>query len=224
MSNERDTAGDLEQPLRDQAYSQFTRKLLAQQFRPGQFISQRELVEGTGLPLGAIREILPRLEAEGLLRTIPRRGMQVAPIDLNLIREAFQFRLFMEREAVALFAAQAPEAETARLRRAHEEILELARTAKSSPTIDAKAQAVDWNLHDTIITATDNSILAKAYLVNSVKIRLIHQERFRIAGRIETAMTEHLDIIAAFEARDPQAAVLAITRHIENARRIALDL
>ncbi len=213
-----------EQPLRDQAYKAFTRQLLTQQFRPGQFISQRELVAGTGLPLGAIREILPRLEAEGLVRTIPRRGMQVAPVDLDLIREAFQFRLFMEREAAALFATTAPDATIAELRRTHEEIVAEVRTTPGGPALDARAQAVDRSLHDTVITATGNAIIAKAYLVNSVKIHLIHQERLRIAGRIETAMAEHLAVIAAFEARDPEAAVLAITRHIDNARRIALDL
>ncbi|RVC40016.1 GntR family transcriptional regulator, partial [Mesorhizobium sp. M4B.F.Ca.ET.088.02.2.1] len=106
--------------LREKAYASFTRHLLARDLRPGQFVSQRELVAFTGLPLGAIREIVPRLEAEGLLTTIPQRGMQIAHIDINLIREAFQFRLFMEREAVALFTVSAADAELARLRREHE--------------------------------------------------------------------------------------------------------
>jgi hypothetical protein len=45
-------------------------------------------VELTGLTLGAIRELVPRLEAEGLIKTVPQRGMQVAHVDLNLIRDA----------------------------------------------------------------------------------------------------------------------------------------
>ena len=98
--------------LRERAYASFTRHLLARDLRPGQFVSQRELVAFTGLPLGAIREIVPRLEAEGLLTTIPQRGMQIAHIDINLIREAFQFRLFMEREAVALFTVNASDGQT----------------------------------------------------------------------------------------------------------------
>src|ERR671912_1751488 len=96
--------------LRERAYDSFTRHLLARDIRPGQFVTQRELVELTGLTLGAIRELVPRLEAEGLIKTVPQRGMQVAHVDLNLIRDAFQFRLFMEREAVAIFTAEAPDA------------------------------------------------------------------------------------------------------------------
>ena len=93
--------------LRDQAYEGYTRSLLAREIAPGQFITQRELVEITGYPLGAIRELVPRLEAEGLIRTVPHRGMQVPQVDLNLIRNAFQFRLFMEEAAVRIFAREA---------------------------------------------------------------------------------------------------------------------
>ena len=82
--------------LREQAYVGYTRSLLANEIKPGQFITQRELVAITGLPLGAIRELVPRLEAEGLIRTAPHRGMQVPQVDINLVRNAFQFRLFLE--------------------------------------------------------------------------------------------------------------------------------
>ena len=37
---------------------------------------------------GAIRELIPRLEADGLIRTVPQRGMQVAQVDVRLIRDA----------------------------------------------------------------------------------------------------------------------------------------
>jgi DNA-binding GntR family transcriptional regulator len=94
--------------LRERAYDAFTQRIFARDIKPGQFVSQRELVELTGVPLGAIRELVPRLEAEGLIVTIPQRGMQVAHADLRLIRNAFQFRLFLEREAVMAFAEAAP--------------------------------------------------------------------------------------------------------------------
>ena len=87
--------------LRDQAYQRFTRGLLEREIRAGQFVSQRELTEITGMPLGAIRELIPRLEADGLIRTVPQRGMQVAQVDVRLIRDAFGFRVLIEREAAS---------------------------------------------------------------------------------------------------------------------------
>ena len=208
--------------LREKAYASFTRHLLARDVRPGQFVSQRELVALTGLPLGAIRELVPRLEAEGLLTTIPQRGIQIAHIDLTLIRDAFQFRLFMEKEAVALFTTTASDILLAALRREHEEMLAKGLSGALTPEIVEQAQAIDWNLHDTIIDSVGNEIIAKAYRVNSIKMRLINQERFRIDGRVVPVMREHLVILDAIESREPQRAVNAITQHIANARNLAL--
>ena len=59
--------------LRERAYDEFTHHLLRSNIKPGQFVSQRELVALTGQPLGAIRELIPRLETEGLIVTVPQR-------------------------------------------------------------------------------------------------------------------------------------------------------
>ena len=74
--------------LRDRAYESFRQHLLALDIRPGQFISQRELVALTGLSLAAIRETIPRLEADGLIVTVPKRGLRIAALDLKLVRNA----------------------------------------------------------------------------------------------------------------------------------------
>lgn len=209
--------------LREKAYASFTRSLLANDVRPGQFISQRELVALTGMPLGAIRELVPRLEAEGLIKTVPQRGMQIAHIDLNLIRDAYQYRLFMEKEAMALFVGTASDRDIAALRAAHEDILERAAAGIDQALID-EAQAVDWGLHDTIIDALGNEIITKAYRVNSIKIRLIRKELTRIDGHVVDVMKEHLGVIAAMETRDPLRAAEALAAHITVARNRALGM
>ena len=65
------------------------------------------------MPLGAVREMIPRLEAAGLVKTVPQRGLQVAHVDLKLIRNAFQVRSMIEREAVLNFVRCASDAELA---------------------------------------------------------------------------------------------------------------
>ena len=210
--------------LREQAYDSFTRHLLARDVRPGQFISQRELVELTGLPLGAIRELVPRLEAEGLIKTVPQRGMQVAHIDLTLIRDAYQFRLFLEREAVALFAERAPDELLAKLRADHERVLERVARDGNTPDVIAEAQAVDWGMHDTIIDALGNEIISKTYRVNAIKTRLIRAELVRIDPVVAPVMREHLGILEAIETRDGAKAAAAIAAHIDNARNRAMGI
>jgi len=221
------SAGEVPQPqkLRERAYDRFTRHLLARDIQPGQFLSQRELVELTGLPLGAIRELIPRLEAEGLIRTVPQRGMQVAHVDVDLIRNAFQFRLFLEREATALYTEKASDAEIAALLEAHRIIV---RRAEAGP-IDAKlisdAEEVDRALHHAIIDHLDNAIISEAYRVNWIKVHLTRNYETRMLAHIVIdVMRDHLAVLDAMVRRDVAGAVAAMTAHISNARNRALGL
>lgn len=214
----------IRQSRRSKAYDSFTEHLLARDIHPGQFISQRELVEITGMPLGAIRELIPRLETDGLITTVPQRGMQIAHIDLDLVRNAFQLRIFLELEAARLFTRQASDETLLALRKEHEDVLTAAADGITTTLLE-HAQNVDWSLHDRIIDALDNEIISKIYKVNSVKIRLIRQERFRLTENLlQNVMHDHLAIIAAFEKRDPELAANCLRQHLENARGRALGL
>ena len=129
------------------------------------------------MSLGAIRELIPRLEADGLIRTVPQRGMQVAQVDVSLIRNAFQFRLMHRaRGRGAVRAERAPTSEFDRLQQAHEAVLAAAAKAVT-PALIARAQAVDDGMHATIVDALGNDIVSNTYRVNSLKIRLIRQSR-----------------------------------------------
>jgi DNA-binding GntR family transcriptional regulator len=210
--------------LREQAYQSFTERLLARDIRPGQFVSQRELVGITGMSLGAIRELIPRLEADGLIKTVPQRGMQIAHVDLNLIRNAFQFRLILEKEAVTQFVETASDDELQALRQVHQATLTEAGRGVT-PDLLRRAQQMDWDLHDLMIDRLGNDIISSAYRVNSIKIRLIIFERVRMLPElVVSVMNEHLPIITALQRRDAAAAVVAIEAHIGSARARALQI
>jgi DNA-binding GntR family transcriptional regulator len=210
--------------LREQAYESFTRALLSLDLRAGQFVSQRELVALTAMPLGAIRELIPRLEADGLIRTVPQRGMQIANVDLKLIRNAFQLRMILEREAAVQFAASASAETIEGLAEAHQDIVVRAEK-KVTPTLLREAQEVDWRLHDLIIDSMGNEIVSEIYRVNSIKIRLIRLERVLLNPEVLLpAMREHLSIIDAFRTRDPVAVGQAMEHHLTHARNRALGV
>ncbi len=210
--------------LRELAYGEFTQRLLSSDIKPGQFISQRELAELTGLPLGAIRELIPRLEVEGLIVTVPQRGMQVAQVDLALIRSAFQFRQFLEVNATTEFVRRASDDNIARLREAHERIIARARSQRDA-TLIADAEKTDQDLHETIIDHLENEIISKAYRVNWIKTRLIRQSSTRLYDDLVLpVMMEHMAVIRAIEARDASGAAEAMAAHIESARRRAIDI
>ena len=208
---------------RAQAYQGFTRQILSGGILPGQFISQRELMTLLDMPLGAVREMIPRLEAGGLIKTVPQRGLQIAHVDLKLIRNAFQVRSMIEREAVLNFVHGASDVELLAIEASHQAILARASAMADSGKEDAhlldEAQALDWGLHDRMVDALGNEIISEIYRVNSLRVRLIKLEHSVITPtRLIPAMQEHLRFIAALRQRDAARAVELLEDHINSAR------
>ncbi|MEO9826366.1 MAG: GntR family transcriptional regulator [Paracoccaceae bacterium] len=210
--------------LRDHAYSNFTEKLLARDIQPGQIVSQRELVELTGMPLAAIREMIPRLEADGLIQTVPKRGLQILSIDVELVRNAFQLRGIIEGEAIAEFCANASDDEIEELEQQHQDARVAAATAMSSDVLHT-AQKVDWAFHDLIVDKMENALISDIHRVNAIKIRLIRNSDTRMLPELVVpVLDEHLAVIAALKNRDTPSAVRAIHVHISSAKRRALGV
>jgi DNA-binding GntR family transcriptional regulator len=206
------------------AYESFSEKIMSAQIRSGQFVSQRELAEQLGLPLGAVREMIPRLEAARLIVTVPKRGLQVASVDLKLVRNAFQVRIMIECEAVRHFTRTATDQELDALEAAHRDILQRAEVAHDREALDADARAVDWGMHDRMVDAMGNDILSEIYRVNSLHVRLIRIDADRVVrARVLPAMQEHLVIIAALRKRNELAATAAMTAHIESSKQRVLE-
>lgn len=211
--------------LRVKAYERFRDQILQARIRPGQVLSQRELTELLGVPLAAVRELVPRLETEGLLRTIPQRGLQIAHVDLKLIHNAYHLRRLLEVEAATRFAASVSENDLALAEEAHRRIVERARHAPVDASLLADASAVDSGFHELMIDALGNELIAEIYRVNSLRIRLIKLEASVMSAEVVlSTMAEHLRVIEAIKRRDRDAVRAAIEAHVDSALARVLAL
>lgn len=222
----RSDPGPAESPLKKAAYERFQQALLQGRLRPGQVVSQKELVTLLDMSIGALRELLPRLEAEGLLHVMPQRGIQITGIDLPMIRDAFQMRIALEREAVLSALRKMPDEVLAEEERRHRDILDrLAALGDPPPEFFDEGQDVDSAFHDLLITSTGNDLMIQAYNVNSIRIRLIKLDRIKLTKlTLPSAFGDHLTVIEALRARDAAASVAAIEAHVRNARDRAIEL
>ena len=210
--------------MREVAYERFKAELFKRNLAPGQFVSQVELCTLLDVPLGPTREALKRLEAESLVRLIPQRGIQIADIGVTLIHEAFEFRIILETAAIRRFVQTADDAVLDELERSTTAVQQKM-TGKSEVDVrllDAALQ-VDWGMHDLIVASVGNRIMMTAHQQNFDKIKMI-----RLHGRspryLPLAMEEHLVVIAALKARDPDKAAAALEHHLRCAERRALGL
>ncbi|MDR3435759.1 GntR family transcriptional regulator [Telmatospirillum sp.] len=211
--------------LRDQAYDAFTRYLLNRSLLPGQFVSQRELAEVTSMSLASIQQMIPRLEAEGLIKAISQRGLQIAHVDLQMVIEAFQLREMVEMAGLAEFVRHASDKDVSRLQ---DHLADLKTRAAQGPiTADflEEAQAADWEMHDTFVAAMNNRLISDVHRVNSIRIRMILGERIGLpAARLPVALKEHDAILTALIGHDPAAAALALRAHLHSSRHRSLSV
>lgn len=210
---------------RSLAYQGFRQQIIDARIRPGQFVSQRELMELLGMSLAAVREMVPRLEAAGLIRAVPKRGLQVAPVDMKLIRNAWQVRAMVEREATLHFARTAIPTVINEQIAAHEAILARALAPQADASLEKDAQAVDWGLHDMMVDAIGNEILSEIYRVNSLHVRLIRFDAEALRPmQVLPAMREHLAILQSLADGRADEALDRMMAHIESSKRRVIEV
>ncbi len=207
---------------RASAYHQFRDRLLSGELQPGQFVTQKELAQLAGVPIGTAREAIQKLEHEALLKVHPQRGIQVADVTTKFIREAFGLREALELQAVRNFASGNYTVEIDMLLAATRKILEEARINPTTETLE-RAVEVDWDMHDQIIGSLNNNLLNETYQINATRLRLIKVSNRFSPDRALTALAEHLEILELCKKGDGEAVAEALARHIHTAMNRALQ-
>lgn len=203
-------------------YESVVDAIIRRRLKPGEFVTQRQLVEISQMPLGSVREAIPRLEADGIFTSTRQRGLQIASVSPSFIRNAYQLRVAIEKEAFAILLAHAPDELIDRLKAEHLNILDRLSEQVSDSLIE-EAQQTDWSLHDQAIDFLQNDVMAEVYRVNTIKIRMAIQPQLRItAGNLARVMNEHMAILDGLKARDLPATMAALERHLRNSRALAL--
>lgn len=213
-------------PLRLVAYERFKSRLFDRTLAPGAFVTQKELCALLDSPMGAVREALKRLEAEGMIHLLPQRGVQIADINLRFINEAFHFRLLIEQEAVRRMAGSPDLPLLRELRTRTAGILDRMDRMSAKGSVDeallAEGLSVDLDLHLKLVANFENSLIRDTYQSIEDRVRLIRLNSTYQSTRLARAMTEHLQIIDALLAGDEAESVAALKAHLTTSWRRAL--
>ncbi len=225
MPDERQSTCSQRKPnLRALAYEHLTQSLSTAKLRPGQFVSQREFVKITGLPLAAIREVIPRLEAERLLVTIPQRGMQIANVDVRMLREVFELWLILARPASERLSGIASTGVFDDLEQMHQDIIDHD-TRPPDATFLNKALTAEDHFHGILVAILDNAIISDIYRVNKIKLDMIRSSQggLQIQDAICSAQ-ERMTIIQMAKQREKAQTIRAMEAHVKATMQRAFAL
>lgn len=187
-------------PLRDLAYRKLRRAILSGYLEPMQWLNERELAAEMGVSITPIKEALRRLEAEGLVRTMPRRGTQVTDIAKAAFAELVVIRAALEGVAARLAAMKATDELIAAMAK-HIELMEM--LLKEGREKELFAANTDF--HGLIHRAMDNDYLYQLVGVMKEATDLTREEV--MAHPLYDAYVSHAQHKAIFEAiRDRDGA------------------
>lgn len=203
--------------MSDLAYTRILEILFERRLPAGAYVSQKDLVEMTGVPVAPLRDALRVLEAEGILTIHPRAGIEFVKPGLELTRATYQFRTIIESSAVATYAETADEAEMAEIERRH--LLAIAGIEEKGLTLDMVEtfDGLELLLHLSIVSSLQNPLIESSYRRIHNYVRLLRLDRKMTAPLALRSLREHLAIIKACRKRSPADAVPALQTHFANA-------
>jgi DNA-binding GntR family transcriptional regulator len=211
-----DSIGSRHTSLSDQVTTELRRRIIEAHYRPGERLTEDRLAADFGVSRNPVREALRVVTAEGFIEVQPRRGAVVATPDEQAMRDLFQARSLIEPLAARVAAERGTDADLAALR----DLLDQARIATEQGDFDRVAE-LNTELHRAVVVMSGNRWLAQ---FSTAMYRYVHWVfRLGAPGRAAHSWKEHVRLVEALEAHDPDAAEQAAAEHVRAAETAALD-
>lgn len=195
--------------LKLQAYQYLKAKILNCEYRPNEFLNEQKLCAEMGnISRTPMRDALGRLEQEGLISILPKKGLMVSGITEEDVRSMFEMRLLVEPYALRTYGRDIPRERLA----AFEELM------YHPERIEDFCEADD-QFHELLMSTLPNKYLRSSYdritglntrfRIMTGKVSMINQDQ---------TCEEHLLILNAALREDWDGAADALQHHLELAR------
>ena len=141
-------------PLREVVFKTLRQSILTGELKPGERLMEIHLAEKLGVSRTPIREAIRKLELEGLVTMIPRRGAEVAKISEKNLKDVLEVRTCLDSLAVRLACQRITDEQIDDLKKACDDFVLATKTGEATAITKA-----DVKLHDVIVRATGNERL-----------------------------------------------------------------
>lgn len=175
----------------------------------GTFLTESEVASAAGTSRTPVREALLRLEAEGFIQIVPKKGAFVPPISDAEVRAVMQARALVEDWCIRQVLSLGPD-----LADTLDELIDQQQDLLDDPVAFIDCDRV---FHRTIVQHAGNPVLADFYeSLRDRQIRMGLRAVARTEHRARTVLTEHRAIVEAIRAGEPEGAGQAVAAHLSS--------
>ncbi len=208
---------DSYQPLREVVCESLRDAIRRGVLKPGERLMEIQLAEELGVSRTPVREAIRKLELEGYVIMMPRRGTSVASMSIRDINELFEIRTALESLSNGLAAERITDEELESLQR----LLVMIGGYVEEGNMD-KIVEMDIEFHDLLYRAARNSRLVG--IISNLREQLTRFRTLSMSypGRLETTLEEHREIVEAIAEGDVKRAKKAAEHHMEMSEKTLL--
>ena len=182
--------------------------ILSGKFKPRERLIEMDLILRFGVSRTVIRDALKRLEAKGLIRATPYRGVMVADLTVEEIEDIYFIRSELEKIAARLVLKHITPVEIQQIKKVSREVERHLRN-KTHQMIEA-----DSEFHRMIFKVCHNSYLYEMIDYLRTKAHIVRYNAWSLPHRIEQSILEHREMIRAIEDKNLSQFEKLIVRHL----------
>jgi DNA-binding GntR family transcriptional regulator len=198
------------------AFERLEQAIMTGELKPGERLSETTLARRYGISRGPLREAIGRLEGRNLVERVANQGARVISLKNDELIDLLVIRESLEGMACRLAATRIKPAELKKLQRMLEQ------HAEDEAVISGRGYfqgGGDLDFHYRIVRASGNARLVQMLDEELYSLLRLYRQRLSTRpGRPAQALEEHRRVLAALEARDPDAAEAAMRAHIQSSR------
>ncbi|HAQ55529.1 MAG TPA: GntR family transcriptional regulator [Anaerovibrio sp.] len=209
---------DSYQPLREVVCETLRDAIRKGKLKPGERLMESQLAEDLGVSRTPVREAIRKLELEGYVIMMPRRGTYVANLSIRDVNEVFEIRTSLDSLASGLAAERITDEELERLQR-----LLVAIGGYIEENDMDKIVECDTEFHDLLYQASRNSRLVGIIFNLREQLTRFRSTSMAFPGRLKATLEEHRRIVEAIAQGDVAEARAAAEYHMEKSEQTLLE-
>ena len=199
--------------LREKIFLKLRQDILDGRYKAGDSLVELKLAEEMGVSRTPVREAIRQLELEGLVYSIPNKGVFVEGITSQDIEDIYAIRECMEGLAARWAIERMDEQSLKEL----ENLCELMEFYTGKGDLDRVGE-LNSKFHDLIFESTNSKPLKQILSDFQYYIGNIRLASLKSPGRAEQSLKEHKAIVEAFKDRDVERGERVLVEHIRNTR------
>lgn len=208
---------DSYKPLREIVFESMREAIIGGVLKPGERLMEIQLAEEMGVSRTPVREAIRKLELEGFVVMIPRKGAYVAGVSLKDVADVFEIRSALEGLAAGLAAERVTEDELEQMERAL-----LYQGGEDEPNLEQIVES-DTDFHALVYKASRNERLILILANLREQIQRFRATSLAVPGRIKDAIDEHRQIVEALRNHDIEEAQSLAMAHIVTAENVMFE-